>query len=112
MMLLNGALLCPNQHAREHANLIDLKASLKRGELLENPEEDNQQPSRVSSEHARDTEGPETSAREKSVMAPRAPRSNRRRVKEDYIKNTKSVGYDIVRAADITDIETAEVENK
>jgi 5-methylcytosine-specific restriction endonuclease McrA len=42
----NGILLCPNHHGEAHLGILDLtEALVKLGELLENPEEDDQQPS-------------------------------------------------------------------
>jgi 5-methylcytosine-specific restriction endonuclease McrA len=83
----NGILLCPNYHAEAHAEILDINLALsKRGELLENPEKDNQQPSRESSQQqlTRVTEGSTTSSQAKAVMEPRAPRS-RRKTREEYL---------------------------
>ena len=74
MTLPNGCLLCPNHHAEAHAGLVDIKALSKRGELLGSLEKDNQQPSCVSNETVRDTEGSETRDQAKAVLSPRAPR--------------------------------------
>lgn len=62
----NGVLLCPNHHAEAHAELLNLIALLKSGELLGKQETAYQQPSRESSKkwlrkyRARDTEGSTT----------------------------------------------------
>jgi hypothetical protein len=74
MTIKNGCLLCPNHHAEAHAGLIDIDALLKRGELLESRENGNQQPSCVSNDAMRDTEGSETRDHAKAVLSPRAPR--------------------------------------
>lgn len=90
MTIKNGALVCPNHHAESHAGLIDLKVALsKRGELLENPEKDNQQPSYVSSNLvARDIEGPETNSRAKAVMETRALRLDKRLTQEEWRRHS------------------------
>jgi 5-methylcytosine-specific restriction endonuclease McrA len=83
----NGILLCPNHHAEAHAEILNIpKALLKRGELLENPEEDNQQPSHEDNQDslAKVMEGSETSSRAEAVMEPRAPRS-RRKTKNEFL---------------------------
>lgn len=73
MTLSNGCLLCPNHHAEAHAGIIDIIALLKRGELLGNQATDNQQPSCISSQVVRDTEGSETKD-EAKALSTRAPR--------------------------------------
>lgn len=90
----NGSLLCPNHHAEAHAGLIDLKALLKRGELLGRPEEVNQQPSAISRSNPRDSEGSETTCKPKGEQA-RAPRI----VDVPWYLHRND---DIVRTADMT----------
>lgn len=90
----NGALVCPNHHAEAHAGIIDLKALLKRGELLGRPAEDNQQPSRISSGNMRDTEGSET----REVSKGTSPRALRAIGIPEYLVSNRE---DIVRTADI-----------
>lgn len=83
----NGILLYPNRHAEIHAEILDINlALLKRGELLENPEKDNQQLSHESScqNTVRVMESSTTSSRAKAVTEPRAPRS-RRKTREEYL---------------------------
>ena len=87
----NGILLCPNHHAEIHAEILDINlALLKRGELLENPEKDNQQLSHESNckDAARVMESSTTSSRAKAVMEPRAPRS-RRKTKDEFLSEHK-----------------------
>ncbi len=89
MTIDNGTLLCPNHHAEAHAELINLKVALsKRGELLENPNKDNQQPTHTSSNKiARGVNGSETTSRAKAIMDARAPRLSRRILKDEYFRN-------------------------
>ena len=88
MTIENGCILCPNHHAEAHAGLIDLKVALsKRGELLENPKQGNQQPTHTSSNKiARGVNGSETTSRAKAIMDARAPRLSRRIVKAEYLQ--------------------------
>jgi AraC-like DNA-binding protein len=92
--LSNGCLLCPNHHAEAHAGIINIIALLKRGELLGNQATDNQQPSCISSQVARDTEGSETKD-EAKALSTRAPRIVGL---PDYLKVNND---DIVRTANI-----------
>ena len=86
----NGILLCPNHHAEAHAGLLDYDLALiKSGELLERPEEDNQQPSSICNE---DREGSTTRDRVKTVTSPRAPGSRSKRLfREEYINSNSTL---------------------
>jgi len=90
MTICNGSLFCPNCHAEAHAGILEFDiALLKRDELLENPEKDNQQPSHKDNcqETAKVVEGSTTSSRAEAVMEPRASRSNRK-IKCGYLSNS------------------------
>jgi hypothetical protein len=81
--------------------------------MLEHHEDGNQQPSHICSYQkvVRDMEGSETNAKAKAITATRASRRDRRWSKEEYMDRNKSIAYDIVRAAGITN-ESAEAVDK
>lgn len=87
----NGVLLCPNHHAEAHAGILDLRSSLvKRGELLENPEDDNKQIGHDGNRHQLTLAigNSATSTRTESIPDPKGSRSNRLK-KDEYINKNR-----------------------